>query len=92
MAVTPSGRIGLGGGVELIHGTFTHTGAASEETLVVDGVCTGAGVLHNSSTEDIQTSGVSISSSTSGYKTTLTFNYNAGVAAGRFWILVMHGS
>lgn len=91
MALTHKGRIGLGGGVELLHGLFVHTGSAASESFVVDGVVIGYGINHNSSSESKEAPGVSVSSSTSGYKITLTFRYNAPVAAGTYWMLIKHG-
>ncbi len=91
MALTHKGRVAMGGGLELHHGTFVHTGAAASESLVVTGVVIHASILHNSSSEDVDVAGVNISTSTSGYKNTITLAYNAGAAAGRYMLIVAHG-
>ncbi len=91
MAVTPRPRIGIAGNLSVLLGTFTHTGAAAEETLVVDGVPYGAMVITDSSSEVVQANPCVISTSLSGFKNTITFHYQSGVAAGKFIVFLGHG-
>lgn len=92
MALSNIRKVPLGGGVEIIHGQYTHTLAAASESLVVDGEVIGLVVNpQNAANTQFDAEPNNYSTSVSGALRTITFLQNAGVSAGTFMIHIRKG-
>lgn len=92
MALSNIRKCPLGGGVEIIHGQYTHTVAAASESLVVEGEVIGLLVNPQDSANTAHDAAPNgYSTSVSGALRTVTFLQNAAVSAGTFMLTVRKG-
>jgi hypothetical protein len=92
MALSNIRKAMLGGGIELICGTYTHTAAATSETIEVDGEVVALTVNpQNSANSQHDASPNGYSVSLSGAIRTVTFLQNAGISAGTFALWIRKG-
>ena len=92
MALSNIRKVGLGGGVEMIHGQYAHTVATASESLVVDGEVVALLVNpQNSAGSQGDVNPNAYSTSVSGGLRTVTFLQNAGISAGTFSIFIRKG-
>lgn len=92
MAFSNTQRIGLGGGLSIVWGDYTHTVGAADQTLAVDGDLIWGGVRPNVTTEPLDYRGDALDTTVSGNITTITVRSEAGVSAGRFILFLRGGS
>lgn len=93
MALSNVRKCHLGGGVEMLHGNYTHTAAAASETIVVDGEViqlvvnpqASAGTAYDANLQQY-----SVSAATGALRT-VSFLQNCGVSAGTFSLTIRKG-
>ena len=92
MAFSNTQNVPMGGGLAIIHGDYTHTVGAADQTMTIAGDVIGGQIRPNETAEPVDFRGDLFDTTVSGGITTVTVRGEAGISAGRFWFLIRQGA